>query len=204
MKILALLLSALVLAQTVNVVVILHNHQPWYIDLERGELVLPWVRMHAVGNYLKVPLLINQTGVSVAFTLSGSLIEQLNWYANGTYLDARFKISEKLARGEALTAEEKYSMKSFNKPPQTYGISYVVNPYFISAWIHGTGGYYFDDKTEKQGLTDPRTIAGFQFFKTYIMPYVAPNPTDYNTQVSLFLSGQTPCMRRRPPLIATK
>ncbi|ABO09033.1 glucodextranase DOMON-like domain-containing protein [Pyrobaculum calidifontis] len=110
MKILALLLSALVLAQTVNVVVILHNHQPWYIDLERGELVLPWVRMHAVGNYLKVPLLINQTGVSVAFTLSGSLIEQLNWYANGTYLDARFKISEKLARGEALTAEEKYSM----------------------------------------------------------------------------------------------
>jgi len=99
MKILALLLSALVLAQTVNVVVILHNHQPWYIDLERGELVLPWVRMHAVGNYLKVPLLINQTGVSVAFTLSGSLIEQLNWYANGTYLDARFKISEKLARG---------------------------------------------------------------------------------------------------------
>ena len=89
-------------------------------------------------------------------------------------------------------------MKSFNKPPQTYGISYVVNPYFISAWIHGTGGYYFDDKTEKQGLTDPRTIAGFQFFKTYIMPYVAPNPTDYNTQVSLFLSGQTPCMVNGP------
>lgn len=89
-------------------------------------------------------------------------------------------------------------MKSFNKPPQTYGISYVVNPYFISAWIHGTGGYYFDDKTEKQGLTDPRSIAGFQFFKTYIMPYVAPNPTDYNTQVSLFLSGQTPCMVNGP------
>jgi len=89
-------------------------------------------------------------------------------------------------------------MKNFNKPPQTYGISYVVNPYFISAWIHGTGGYYFDDKTEKQGLTDPRTIAGFQFFKTYIMPYVAPNPTDYNTQVSLFLSGQTPCMVNGP------
>jgi len=89
-------------------------------------------------------------------------------------------------------------MKSFNKPPQTYGISYVVNPYFISAWIHGAGGYYFDDRTEKQGLTDPRTVAGFQFFKTYIMPYVAPNPTDYNTQVSLFLSGQTPCMVNGP------
>jgi carbohydrate-binding DOMON domain-containing protein len=107
-----LVLAAFLLAQPVNVVFILHNHQPWYIDLDRGELVLPWVRMHAVGNYLKVPLLINQSGVPVAFTLSGSLIEQLNWYANGTYTDLRFKISQKIAEGRPLTAEEKYAMLS--------------------------------------------------------------------------------------------
>jgi alpha-amylase/alpha-mannosidase (GH57 family) len=58
-----LVLAAFLLAQPVNVVFIQHNHQPWYIDLDRGELVLSWVRMHAVGNYLKVPLLINQSGV---------------------------------------------------------------------------------------------------------------------------------------------
>jgi len=107
-----LVLAAFLLAQPINVVFILHNHQPWYIDLDRGELVLPWVRMHAVGNYLKVPLLINQSGVPVAFTLSGSLIEQLNWYANGTYTDLRFKISQKIAEGRPLTAEEKYAMLS--------------------------------------------------------------------------------------------
>ncbi len=89
-------------------------------------------------------------------------------------------------------------MQQYHKPPQSYGIAYIVNPYFISAWIHGTGGYYFDDKTEKQGLTDPRSIAGFEFFKKNIMPYVGPNPTDYNTQVSLFLSGQAPCMVNGP------
>ena len=89
-------------------------------------------------------------------------------------------------------------MQQYHKPPQSYGIAYIVNPYFISAWIHGTGGYYFDDKTEKQGLTDPKSIAGFEFFKKNIMPYVGPNPTDYNTQVSLFLSGQAPCMVNRP------
>ena len=50
-----LVLAPFLLAQPINVVFILHNHQPWYIDLDRGELVLPWVRMHAVGNYLKVP-----------------------------------------------------------------------------------------------------------------------------------------------------
>ena len=74
--------------------------------------MLPWVRMHAVGNYLKVPLLINQSGVPLAFTLSGSLIEQLNRYANGTYTDLRFKISQKIAEGRSLTAEEKYAMLS--------------------------------------------------------------------------------------------
>ncbi|MEM4438904.1 MAG: extracellular solute-binding protein [Pyrobaculum sp.] len=89
-------------------------------------------------------------------------------------------------------------MRQYHNPPRTYGISYIVNPYFISAWIHGAGGYYFDDMTEKQGLTDPRSVAGFQFFKSNIMPYVGPNPTDYNTQVSLFLSGQTPCMVNGP------
>jgi|GEM_PF-6570834 hypothetical protein len=36
-----LVLAAFLLAQPVNVVFILHNHQPWYIDLDRGELVLP-------------------------------------------------------------------------------------------------------------------------------------------------------------------
>jgi alpha-amylase/alpha-mannosidase (GH57 family) len=107
-----LVLAAFQLAQPINVVFILHNHQPWYIDLDRGEFVLPWVRMHGVGNYLKVPLLINQSGVPAAFTLSGSLIEQLNWYANGTYTDLRFKISQKIAEGRPLTAEEKYAMLS--------------------------------------------------------------------------------------------
>ncbi|MEM4764317.1 MAG: hypothetical protein QW598_05420 [Pyrobaculum sp.] len=105
-----LLTAVLLAAQPINVVFIFHNHQPWYIDFEKDELVLPWVRMHAVGNYLKVPLLINQSGVPVAFTLSGSLIEQLNWYANGTYTDTRFKISKKLADGLPLTIEEKYLM----------------------------------------------------------------------------------------------
>ncbi|MEZ0320284.1 MAG: hypothetical protein ABWK05_09900 [Pyrobaculum sp.] len=98
MKWMLFLLTAVILAaQPINVIFIFHNHQPWYLDFEKNELVLPWARMHAVGNYLKVPLLINQSGVPVAFTLSGSLIEQLNWYANGTYTDTRFKISKKLA-----------------------------------------------------------------------------------------------------------
>jgi alpha-amylase/alpha-mannosidase (GH57 family) len=53
-----LVLAAFLLAQPINVLFILRNHQPWHIDLDIGELVLAWVRMHAVSNYLKVPLII--------------------------------------------------------------------------------------------------------------------------------------------------
>jgi hypothetical protein len=35
-----LVLAAFLLAQPINFVFILHNHQPWYIDLDRDELVL--------------------------------------------------------------------------------------------------------------------------------------------------------------------
>lgn len=107
--------------------------------------------------------------------------------------------NRKMVPGPPKTFDELLGiMKSYNNPPKTYGIAYVVNPYFISAWIHGAGGYYFDDKTEKQGLNNPKSIAGFEFFKKYVMPYVGPNPTDYNTQVSLFLGGQAPCMVNGP------
>ena len=36
-----LVLAAFLLAQPVNVVFILHNHQPWYIDLDRGDSCSP-------------------------------------------------------------------------------------------------------------------------------------------------------------------
>lgn len=94
-------------------------------------------------------------------------------------------------------------MQQFYNPPKTYGIAYFVDPYFISAWVHGAGGYYFDDVTEKQGLTNPKTIAGFEFFKKNIMPYIGPNPTDYNTQISIFLAEQAPCMVNGPWSIGT-
>jgi len=35
-----LVLAAFLLAQPINVVFILRNHQPWYVDLDRSELVL--------------------------------------------------------------------------------------------------------------------------------------------------------------------
>ena len=94
--------------------------------------------------------------------------------------------------------EMKAIMEQYNDPDnEKYGIAYPVNPYFISAWVHAFGGYYFDDKTEMPGLDKPETAEGFEFFFQNIWPYMAPT-ADYNTQQSIFLEGRAPMLVNGP------
>jgi alpha-amylase/alpha-mannosidase (GH57 family) len=95
----------------VNVIIIWHMHQPWYYDAEGKYLMLPWVRMHSVGNYFKMADLLSEyPDVKVSFTFSGSLLTQLvDYYTKGVQ-DVRLNISLKLANGEELTVDEKFEM----------------------------------------------------------------------------------------------
>ncbi|ALM75819.1 extracellular solute-binding protein [Thermococcus barophilus] len=94
--------------------------------------------------------------------------------------------------------EMKAIMEKYYKPDEEkYGIAYPINAYFISAWAHAFGGYYFDDKTKQPGLDKPETIKGFEFFFKNIFPYMAPTG-DYNTQQAIFLEGRAPMMVNGP------
>ncbi|AFL95090.1 maltooligosaccharide transport system substrate-binding protein [Thermococcus cleftensis] len=94
--------------------------------------------------------------------------------------------------------EMKAIMEEHWKPDEEkYGIAYPIDAYFISAWAHAFGGYYFDDATEMPGLDQPETIEGFEFFFQNIWPYMAPSP-DYGTQQSIFLEGRAPMMVNGP------
>ncbi|WP_297507630.1 extracellular solute-binding protein [Thermococcus sp.] len=99
--------------------------------------------------------------------------------------------------------EMKQIMQKYYDPNnEKYGIAWPINAYFISAIAQAFGGYYFDDKTEKPGLDDPRTIEGFEFFFKEIWPYMAPT-ADYNTQQSIFLEKRAPFMVNGPWSIAS-
>ncbi|NJE86105.1 extracellular solute-binding protein [Thermococcus sp. CX2] len=92
--------------------------------------------------------------------------------------------------------------KYYNPDNDEYGIAYPVNAYFISAWAHAFGGYYFDDDTKQPGLNQPETIEGFEFFFKNVWPYMAPT-ADYNTQQSIFLEGRAPMMVNGPWSVAS-
>jgi alpha-amylase/alpha-mannosidase (GH57 family) len=88
-----------------NVIIVWHYHQPWYYGSNDSYFILPWVRMHSVGNYYKMALILSKyPEVKATFTFSGSLLHQLLSAVNGV-MDLRQIISWKIVNGTATTKE---------------------------------------------------------------------------------------------------
>ncbi len=104
-------LAAIGEQKPINVIIIWHYHQPWYYSGNGSYFILPWVRMHSVGNYYKMGYILSKyPDVHVTFTFSGSLLVQLIDYVENHKMDLRQIISWKIAKGENLTLDEKFSM----------------------------------------------------------------------------------------------
>ena len=90
--------------------IIWHYHQPWYYDADGKAFILPWTRMHTVGNYYKMAYILSKyPSVKATFTFSGSLVQQILDYNQGIK-DYRQILSEKIATGAPLSTDEKFSM----------------------------------------------------------------------------------------------
>lgn len=87
-----------------HVAFVWHFHQPSYLDAARGELLMPWVRLHAAKDYLHmVDVLEDFPAVHATFNVVPSLVEQIQGYLDGSVLDRAWKVSLK----ERLTGEDK-------------------------------------------------------------------------------------------------
>ncbi|MEK7775041.1 MAG: glycoside hydrolase family 57 protein, partial [Candidatus Zixiibacteriota bacterium] len=67
-----------------KVAILWHMHQPMYREPFSDRLVLPWVRFHALKDYLDMPLLAAKyDSIRVTFNLVPSLLDQIELYGNG-------------------------------------------------------------------------------------------------------------------------
>ncbi len=81
-----------------------HMHQPYYLDEDSGEYLLPWVRLHATKDYLHMAEVLEEyPSVHATFNFVPSLLEQLQGYVDGSVLDRAWKVSLQ----ERLSQEEK-------------------------------------------------------------------------------------------------
>jgi alpha-amylase/alpha-mannosidase (GH57 family) len=89
-----------------RVIILWHQHQPFYKDLVTGEYRLPWVRLHALKDYFGMVKLLDEfPSVHQTFNLVPSLIRQIQDYVAGTAEDPFLRVAAKPA-GD-LTAEER-------------------------------------------------------------------------------------------------
>ena len=75
-----------------------HMHQPPYRDPLTGHSVLPWVRLHALKDYLGMVKLLEETpAVHATFNLVPSLLDQVEAYVRGETSDSHQQLSMKPA-----------------------------------------------------------------------------------------------------------
>jgi alpha-amylase/alpha-mannosidase (GH57 family) len=90
----------------VKLAILWHMHQPNYEDVATGEHILPWVRLHAIKDYVgMVELLEEFPGIRVTFNLVPSLLVQLQAFAEERARDRHLEIGLKPV--EALDADER-------------------------------------------------------------------------------------------------
>lgn len=86
------------MSERLSVCFVWHMHQPLYKDRLSGHYLMPWVRLHAIKDYLDMPLLLKEfPKIRQTFNLVPSLLEQLEDYAWHDAVDEQLLLTCKAA-----------------------------------------------------------------------------------------------------------
>src|SRR5258708_5549013 len=84
---------------TLRVILLWHQHQPFYKDLVSNEYRLPWVRLHALKDYYGMVKLLDEfPNVHQNFNIVPSLMIQIQDYVAGTAQDPFLAIAARPAK----------------------------------------------------------------------------------------------------------
>src|SRR5450631_420572 len=102
-----------------RVILLWHQHQPFYKDLVTGEYRLPWTRLHALKDYYGMVKLLDEfPNVHQNFNLVPSLMVQIQDYADGTAQDPFLRVASKPAKDLSLD-ERRFALQYlFQANPQ--------------------------------------------------------------------------------------
>jgi alpha-amylase/alpha-mannosidase (GH57 family) len=154
-----------------RVVILWHQHQPFYKDLVTGEYRMPWVRLHALKDYYGMVKLLDEfPEVHQTFNLVPSLITQIQDYVAGTAHDPFLEIASRPAK-DLTPSERRFGLQYlFQANPQNLIGRY---PRYRELWEHfrATGGT--PDSAEKhfssQDFTDLQVLSQIAWFDEFLL-----------------------------------
>jgi alpha-amylase/alpha-mannosidase (GH57 family) len=155
----------------IRVIVLWHQHQPFYKDLVTGEYRLPWVRLHALKDYYGMVKLLDEfPDVHQTFNLVPSLITQIQDYVEGTANDPFLRVAAKPAK-ELSFEERKFAIQYlFQANPVNMIGRY---PRYHELWERFRGCGDSAEKAEKsfseQDLTDLQVLSQIAWFDEFFL-----------------------------------
>ena len=154
-----------------RVIILWHQHQPFYKDLVTGEYRLPWVRLHALKDYFgMVKLLEEFPGVHQTFNLVPSLITQIEDYAAGTARDPFLQVAS-LPAGELTSESRRFALQYLFQANPVHMIGRY--PRYRDLWERFRSTGDSPERAEKyfqpQDYTDLQVLSQIAWFDEYFL-----------------------------------
>jgi alpha-amylase/alpha-mannosidase (GH57 family) len=154
-----------------RVVILWHQHQPFYKDLVTEQYRLPWTRLHALKDYYGMVKLLDEfPQVHQTFNLVPSLITQIQDYVSGSAQDPFLEIASRPAK-DLSGGERQFALQYlFQANPVNVIGRY---PRYRELWEKFRGAGDSPERAEKifqvQDLTDLQVLSQIGWFDEYFL-----------------------------------
>jgi len=154
-----------------RVVVLWHQHQPFYKDLVSGEYRLPWVRLHALKDYYGMVKLLDEfSNVHQTFNLVPSLITQIQDYVTGAAHDPFLDVAAKPAK-DLTPHERRFALQYLFQANPTHLIGRY--PRYRELWDRFRSGGGNPEAVDKyfsaQDFTDLQVLSQIAWFDEFFL-----------------------------------
>jgi alpha-amylase/alpha-mannosidase (GH57 family) len=154
-----------------RVILLWHQHQPYYKDLVTGEYRLPWVRLHALKDYYGMVKLLDEfPGVHQTFNLVPSLIRQIQDYVAGAAEDPFLRVAAKPA-GDLQPDERKFALEYLFQANPVHMIGRY--PRYRELWERFCGVGNSPERADRyfhaQDFTDLQVLSQLAWFDEFFL-----------------------------------
>src|ERR1700684_1781523 len=154
-----------------RVILLWHQHQPFYKDLVTGEYRLPWVRLHGLKDYYGMVKVLDEfPHVHQNFNLVPSLMVQIQDYADGAASDPFLRVAAKPAK-DLSPDERRFALQYlFQANPQNLIGRY---PRYRELWERFREHGDHPDRAERyfqaQDFTDLQGLSQLAWFDEFLL-----------------------------------
>jgi alpha-amylase/alpha-mannosidase (GH57 family) len=154
-----------------RVVVLWHQHQPFYKDLVSGQYRLPWTRLHALKDYYGMVKLLDEfPKVHQTFNLVPSLVTQVQDYVSGDAQDPFLRVAAKPAK-DLSPDERRFALQYLF---QAHPVNLIGRyPRYRELWERFRSAGEEPDRVEKlfqpQDFTDLQVLSQIAWFDEYFL-----------------------------------